>query len=1621
MARVPERLSAGGGGAATSAGIHFQQQLGALVGTWLLGERPLDRRLALGHAIPLWVRFETEAPVDDILVATSAGGFVAIQAKTTASLSRDLVSPFGKTISQFVRHWLACRDGDGSLHWNRPLDPLTDRLVLAVSREAPATVREDLPAALRLRAQPGGGVLTEAQTRAFNDFESCIALAWAAATTDPFEPAFAESLARLVTVFTFDPAGSDLTASLAVLQSLVVDPDAAPAALNALEALSGDYMAQRGGADLTTLRQALTTRGIRLSAPLGHRADIAALRAHSETIAAALERYEVIEATAGNRISVARDCQAAIEEAALGGSLLIVGEPGAGKSGVLSALARGLRERGNDVIEMAVDRYSVETLEGLKNELGLEHGLIDTLAAWDGVGPGWLVIDALDATRGGKGEGVFRSLIEQVLERGGRWRVIASIRSFDLRMGQQFRSLFKGTPPVEHLQEAGFASVRHICVPSWSQGEFQQLLKQAPALANALANAPAALRQLAAVPFNTRLMSDLVKNGLISADFSEVASQAELLQLYWAHRVEGHGAAARACIQRIAQSMVDARALRAPFAVAASGDAAMIDTLERDGVVISVDNGRWVQFRHHLLFDFAAARVLLDPDALIAGTLRFPKVEARGLMLAPALTFVLREIWDRQQDRSPFWTAATNILADNDGDPVIRSATGRICAEYPVAVNDLHTLAGRVVAGDARAARAFEHISGALAIRLEDYPATALGPWVRLLRDIAPNVAPVSNTVRFLLFRLVPSVDDIDARADIGFAARALLAHAFSTQGQRNLAASAIDLVADTCSTDPAASRALLERIFEPDRLPIFGAEEVPAICRRIEAICDCDPDFAVEIYRVSFGFEVTEERETRMGDSQILALRSNARQDYGMARYALGEFVPTFLERHPDHALSAIVDAVEGYVAREHPRKPEMVDAQVSAGGRVVRLREDWSHIWGHDPDSDYGHDAETLIKKLLNHLRAAEPTAALQLAEQLTTIGSLAIFWSRLFLVAVERDDAMLELVLPIAMSEPFLLLPDTRKDAVDVVAKGYPRLDLKAREAFENAVGQFDFSAFQRPANARAHLERRLFGAIGADNLATRAARAIIVASGETDDGDNDRLFVIRTTSEAPEAYHWIQGFDRESAANQSLMSAIDGAKQALGIESDAHDGSEVTFPASLAAMEALAAQVDRETQNPSLVIYAEGIIARGIDRLISQRKAPPLEEVRATQRLLALLDLAARSAGPLLHEDTEADFERGASWGSPAPRVDAGPAVLDLCLQRPDLYPDLAPMIDALLEDAHPAVRLQAALRLVRIWDIDRPGFWQRLSARLSDETNQGVLDHVISGVLSRVLHADPDRVEPLALALLGRFDQDPERASRMRTALSGQVAILWVTHQRTEARAVLTSWIADLAKHQSELSQIVATMRSAFVVGLQGEAKPDDDGLRHRAQQLALEIVMAANAGMEAYFSRESNSEQEQKEAHECARLLDSVCSQLYFAIGAGKEKAVGDAAFDHVAFVRFFEETASILHGISTYATPHTVYYLLQLLEFLLPIAPARAFDLTAHALRSGGRRNGYQFESLGADLLVRLVGMFLADHKELFEDADRRAALIDCLDIFMEAGWPAARRLLYRLPELIQ
>ncbi len=66
-------------------------------------------------------------------------------------------------------------------------------------------------------------------------------------------------------------------------------------------------------------------------------------------------------------------------------------------------------------------------------------------------------------------------------------------------------------------------------------------------------------------------------------------------------------------------------------------------------------------------------------------------------------------------------------------------------------------------------------------------------------------------------------------------------------------------------------------------------------------------------------------------------------------------------------------------------------------------------------------------------------------------------------------------------------------------------------------------------------------------------------------------------------------------------------------------------------------------------------------------------------------------------------------------------------------------------------------------------------------------------------------------------------------------------------------------------------------------------------------------------------------------------------------------------------------------------------------------------------------RAYGYQYESLGAEQFVKMIGRTIADHRELFDEPDRRFALVEVLEAFVDAGWPAARRLPYRLPEALR
>ena len=92
---------------------------------------------------------------------------------------------------------------------------------------------------------------------------------------------------------------------------------------------------------------------------------------------------------------------------------------------------------------------STQRSSGLSRERGITHELSEILENWLGAEAGLLVVDALDAARKSETQNTLGVVIEEVLYgAAGRWNVVASVRSYDLRQGIEWARMFRGSLPT---------------------------------------------------------------------------------------------------------------------------------------------------------------------------------------------------------------------------------------------------------------------------------------------------------------------------------------------------------------------------------------------------------------------------------------------------------------------------------------------------------------------------------------------------------------------------------------------------------------------------------------------------------------------------------------------------------------------------------------------------------------------------------------------------------------------------------------------------------------------------------------------------------------------------------------------------------------------------------------------------------------------------------------------------------------------------------------------------------------------------------------------------------------------------------------------------------------------
>src|SRR5208282_5179359 len=384
-----------GGGGATQAGINFQNRVAAWVATRILSDRARSPILGL-RDIPLFLRCETEQPVDDLLVGSEGNAFAFAQVKHSVDLSDSPDSTLAAVVDQFARQILADRGTALSQRpWDRKPRPESDTLVLIVGPGSSGQIRERLRDVLRkvrqlLSQQPLSDAATNAEEKkALEVIRSHFSRAYQAEIgTAPSDVDLRKGLALMrIEVLDVDPGGhAEREAQDALREVVLRDSHQSDSAWSTLVDACGRMAEMHSGADRTALQKILLDAGFDLTIPPSFRPDIDQLRrttGKTEEILSDLAKIKVAEAT----VSINREVTKEIHRLAQITHTLVIGEPGAGKSGTLSHFVEGLKAQGSDFVVLAVDRLDAGTEAQLQAELHLQAGLEEVLQNWPGRDP----------------------------------------------------------------------------------------------------------------------------------------------------------------------------------------------------------------------------------------------------------------------------------------------------------------------------------------------------------------------------------------------------------------------------------------------------------------------------------------------------------------------------------------------------------------------------------------------------------------------------------------------------------------------------------------------------------------------------------------------------------------------------------------------------------------------------------------------------------------------------------------------------------------------------------------------------------------------------------------------------------------------------------------------------------------------------------------------------------------------------------------------------------------------------------------------------------------------------------------------------------------------------------
>ena len=1344
-----------------------------------------------------------------------------------------------------------------------------------------------------------------------------------------------------------------------------------------------------------------------------------------------------------------------LQDFALRGNGIIIGSPGIGKTYLLKELLRSLESVEIPVLFLPIDQLADGTDETLQSELSYEGDLIEMLKSVPiSDQKAILLFDAFDAARDeGTRKNFLRLIQSAVRELKESWNVIVTVRTYDAKKSQELLDLF-GNPDDNDYHSENILC-RHFTIPSFNKDEILQAFDEIGCPKSIYNDGSQDFKNILSNPFNLWLLEKIIQASKNVPDFSQIRSEAQLLDLFWQRRIENENS--EHLLRQIAGKMVQERSLSVRVDdVYDDVDLDKLvqknawDKLQSDEILSKVSSSRQrIAFSHNILFDYAISVLLIDDEPQHLENFILEDA-SRPLFLRPSLTYFFTRLW-YYDDSTSFWKVFWHIFPSDQSvhlrlvarlipTSVIANEAHKIDQLKPL-LEELRNAEKREIANET-VTRLLQALQTLQKIKCDTL-------WINFFDQVSQHLHEgfawdLANLTSTILERVSESENSeiVDACGRIG---RRLLKWVWqkrevgkSTWYDRFGGHWAVPLVAQTYHTNPEKSRMLLEKILELPQEDNFPITFLSWLTEHVDKIWKHDPEFVTSIYRTVFHHNESSDAKTSLSRG-VLAMTSTRRQDYSMCRYRLIKHFPGFLQAVPLPSTQSVIQSLNVFIVGEHivrylkaGVKIEDIIEIFNFRGKPVYFMEDGSYIWDARNSSDEPIEMADALFKFMSEL--AESEKSLLLLDSLLNIFRdeviVAFFWKRLLGTASQFPKIFAPHLFELCIAKPILRGNDTRYELGQFLEAAASEFSSDQLRRIEESILALPIEATDEDSrNALVYRRNRLLERIPENLLITDEAKRIRKEMIRKKDVQENRplvSFESPTWSAYTEEEHFQrQGIDPTTPENQ----ALEPFSAPLNKFSSDWMNSVPTIEASklvLPQLEKAFTALKNNTEANKKIIDSLWHKLTGCVAILG-RIANKLENSEFSFSRQVLLE-AAEHEEPKLNPRYDDHFD--SPGYSPFPRHEAASGLLRFAFYQPDT--EILDAIEALANDAVPSVRMVTAMELFLVYNKAPERFWHIMDNRATGELNH-VVQKFLYYTLTRVVAREEENENKTTRVMAKLLEHTPPPIEGLEPSDSFIVLLMWLIIDRQNSWAFKTiedTYFKDPIWFANPLSRAVSEVVRDYVLPKHLET---DEGRRRakRAIEWLGQVIDLVSDRIKGLYDivKENDTEENVKKLHDTYNVIDEVITRLYFAVAYKREQSEEPVEEISDDLRRdYYNEVKPLMQQVIAFAQDPasgimfapTAYYFMQLLGSFLGCNPKEVLHLAAGVVKSS-EQFGYTLDTLAVMEVVEFVEIVLADYRHEVQDGEALEDLLNLLDLFAKIGWTDALKLVWRLDEVFR